>query len=288
MISEEEKRYVEATKCKDCLSWHHHCNAECCKLIFLDVDPKELEEGGKLLAVKPSEPLGPGMRRYYQLRDVECIRGLLRFKKERIKIIRGRMMYVHPCKLLKDNLCEDHPDNKPEICKKLNLKTAKLLGQGFFLTDNCLFKYKCKEVEKVVKKEETKAKKKESPHLIQMRLARTKKDYITNLINGRYFLARCNMIAVQIQSKNIKESIDGCLKSEEFMRAEYAHQKLQAISSMRGAHFSKQELLKDFKLKKKDIFAIEEDYYDGKVIREDYDESYKKDNQPKFVDTSKD
>ena len=140
----------------------------------------------------------------------------------------------------------------------------------------------------MVRKEKTKSEKKEIAFGMQLRLANKKNDYIKNIINGRYFLARCNMIAVQIQSKDIKEDIDGCLKSEEFLRAEYALQKMQAIMSMRNAHFAKQELFSDFKLKEEDIQAIEEDYYDGKIIREAYDESYKKGNKAEFVDSSKD
>ena len=140
----------------------------------------------------------------------------------------------------------------------------------------------------MVEKEKTKTQIKEIAFGMQMRLANRKNDYIRNIINGRYYLARCNMIAVQIQSKDIKEDIDGCLKSEEFLRAEYALQKMQAIMSMRNAHFAKQELFKDFKLKEEDILALEEDYYDGKIIREAYDESYKKGNKAEFVDSSKD
>ena len=138
------------------------------------------------------------------------------------------------------------------------------------------------------KKEKTETEKKEIAFGMQIRLANLKNNYIRNIVNGRYHLARCNMLAVQIQSENIKEDIDGCLKSEEFMRAEYAHQKIQAIMDMRNAHFAKQEIFKDFKLKEEDILAIEEDYYDGKIIREEYDESYKKGNKAEFVDTSKD
>ena len=130
--------------------------------------------------------------------------------------------------------------------------------------------------------------KKEVAYGVQLRLIKAKNDYIKNLINGRYFMARSNMIAVQIQKKEIKESIDGCLKSEDFMRAEYAHQKMQAIVGMRNAHFAKLELLKEFKLTGEDIDAIEEDYYNGKIIREEYDEGYKKRNKAEFIDTSKD
>ena len=127
----------------------------------------------------------------------------------------------------------------------------------------------------------TKEKKKEKSmeglkHGMKMSLAKVKNEYIRRTINGRYFLARTNMIAEQVQSGKIVEKIDGCIKSEEFMRAEYAHQKMQAIIEMRNAHFAKQELKDDFKLTDDDIHAIEEDYYDGKIIREEYDEGYNK------------
>ena len=145
MISEEEKqRYVEATKCHDCLSWHHHCKAECCRMVFINIDPKELEKPGRYITIKPKQPFGDWW--YYNLRGVEYIRGLLRFKKSRIIVVGRKVIYVNNCKLLKGNLCEGHPNNKPELCKMLTLETAKLPGQPFELTHNCLFKYKSKEV----------------------------------------------------------------------------------------------------------------------------------------------
>jgi len=145
MISEEEKqRYAEASKCSECTQWHHHCKAECCKIVFLKIDPKELEKSGQYLIIKPKQPFTDW--RYYSLRDVEYLRGILRFRKDRIIVVGRKVMYIHNCKLLKNNLCEGHPDKKPELCQILTLETSKLLGQGFELTDNCLFKYKCKEV----------------------------------------------------------------------------------------------------------------------------------------------
>ena len=127
--------------------------------------------------------------------------------------------------------------------------------------------------------------KKNKAYGTQMVIANKKSDYIRNIINGRYFMARCNMMAVQIQTKEIQEKIDGCIKSEEYMRAEYVLMKMQAIMGMRNAHFAKETLTKEYKLSEKDILAIEEDYYDGKIIREAYDESYKKGNKAEFVKT---
>ncbi len=146
MISEEEKqRYAEASKCEDCINWHKHCKAECCKIIFLKIDPKELEKPGTYLNIKVKQPFTEW--RYYSLRDVQCLRGLLRFKKDRIIVVGRKVMYIYNCDLLTENfLCEGHPNNKPELCRLLTLETAKIPGQPFELTDNCLFKYKCKEV----------------------------------------------------------------------------------------------------------------------------------------------
>jgi len=146
MISEEDKiKYVEASKCKDCLGWHKHCEAECCRIIFLKIDPEELNKPGRYFIIKPKQPFTDW--RYYSLRDVQYLRGQLRFRKDRIIVVGRKVMYIFDCKLLKNNLCEGHPDKKPELCKFLTLETSKLLGEGFELTDNCLFKYKCKEVQ---------------------------------------------------------------------------------------------------------------------------------------------
>lgn len=144
-----------------------------------------------------------------------------------------------------------------------------------------------KEIESV-EKEKTEVEKKEIEFGIQLRLTNKKQEYIKNIINARYYLSRCNMMADQLLCKNIKEVIDGCLKTEDLMKTEYALMKMQAINSMRTAHFAKQDLFKDFKLTEKDINALEEDYYDGKIIREDYDESYKKKSKAEFINSSKD
>ena len=135
------------------------------------------------------------------------------------------------------------------------------------------------------KKDRTEEEKKEIAFGMQIRLANKRNDYIRNLMNGRYYLARCNMMAEQIQKNKIIEKIDGCPKTREYMLSEYALMKMQAIMSMRNAHFAKQDLIKDFKLSEEDITAIADDYYNGKIIREDYDESYKKGKKAEFINS---
>lgn len=143
----------------------------------------------------------------------------------------------------------------------------------------------------------------------QIALTNKKMDYIRNIINGRYYLERCNMIADQlisyqkkceslteeqkadekvlfeIRMETIKEKIDGCPKYVEYFRSEYAVMKLQAITSLRNAYFAKQSLIEDFKQTQEQIEELEKDYYDGKIVRESYDEEYKRGNKAEFVDS---
>ena len=130
--------------------------------------------------------------------------------------------------------------------------------------------------EKIKKKETPKKDMNGLRYGMKMSLIKVKNEYITATINGRYYLARTNMIAEQLHSGKIIEKIDDCPKTEEYMRAEYALQKMAAISQMRNAHFAKKELKEDFKLNDDDIHAIEEDYYNGKIVREEYDEGYER------------
>ena len=141
---------------------------------------------------------------------------------------------------------------------------------------------KLKEQEKV-KAETKRREKKERAYMTKIKLANKKMDYIRNLINGRYYLARNNMIAEQVLSNKILEKIDGAPKSEEYMRAELALMRMQGITSMRTAYFAKQDLLNDFGFTEDEITVLENDYYNGKIIRDEYDESDKRKNKAEFV-----
>lgn len=148
MIDEEEKqKYCESSKCENCTQWHHHCNAECCRSIFINIDVKLLEGAGKYISINPGK-MGMSDIKYYTNHGVEYLRGLLRFRKDRIEVIGRKVIYFWDCSRLDGNLCLDHPDKKPEVCKLLTSETAKTANKAFNLTPNCLFKYKSKEVKK--------------------------------------------------------------------------------------------------------------------------------------------
>jgi hypothetical protein len=117
----------------------------------------------------------------------------------------------------------------------------------------------------------------------QVALANKKMDYLRNTINGRYYLARYNMIAEQMNLGEIKETIDGCKKTPEYMFAEAGLMKLQATTSLRNSYFAKKILIEEFKLTKEQVEEFEKDYYDSKIVQESYDDEYKKGNKAEFV-----
>jgi len=143
MISEEEKeRLSECEHCDGCLSWHKHCNAECCKIIYLGITPSEAKRRGPYITIPVPRGLSKDEIWYYRLRDVICTRSSLKFKRERIIELHGEVLYIHPCKALTGNKCNGHPHDKPKVCKALSMKTYKLDDPRFRITNNCLFKYK--------------------------------------------------------------------------------------------------------------------------------------------------
>lgn len=135
-------------------------------------------------------------------------------------------------------------------------------------------------------KKQLETERKEHNYGLKLAKIRCINDYIKNKVNGTYYLTRCNMIANQLQSGNkIVEKIDGALKTEEYVRSEYALIKIQAITSNRNAFFNRQDLLTEHKMTEKEIIAVENDWFNGKILRDNYDENYKKIGKAKFVNT---
>ncbi len=146
MTSEDDKRLIEEAKgCEGCIGWLKHCQAECCKIVFVDISVEKLNEC-KDAHIKISARLSYDRQKYYALRDVRYKRNTLFFLKSRMTVLNGRVAYVHPCAFLRDNMCIRHPDGKPDICKALNNETAKKDRQAFVITKNCLYRYKNMEV----------------------------------------------------------------------------------------------------------------------------------------------
>lgn len=148
-----------------------------------------------------------------------------------------------------------------------------------------------------IKKEQIEISNKHGKHL---NLIERNNTYITNLINGRYFLARCNMIAQGLEQVRfeqervgsklkpndlVNEQLDGAYKTVEYSQAEHALVKMQAIRCFRTASFVRQELKDKLGQTEEDILKTEQDYYEGTVLRSDYGEQYKKKGKAEFTNT---
>jgi hypothetical protein len=138
----QEQMAKEAKTCSDCLGWHKWCQAECCKIAYLDINTEVLKEDHTFIDVRPSRKLSYSEILHYKYRDVPFVHGVLRFKKARITIIGEEMMYIWPCSRLKHDKCLDHPDKKPKICRDLTAETAKGIHAKYRTTPRCLFKFK--------------------------------------------------------------------------------------------------------------------------------------------------
>jgi len=101
--------------------------------------------------------------------------------------------------------------------------------------------------------------------------------YCKHIITGRYFLARVNMMAAQLEKGKILESIDGAPKPREFFIAELAKMRQQAIISHRHAFFEDKSL-KMLGCKQERINNALTEYYEGKVMRE-WDDIYQAKNR---------
>ena len=143
ILSEEEKtRLIDAQTCNDCLCWHKHCHAECCKMVFLNISRQEALKKGQYVTIHRKKPLTKDELWYYKLRDVVCTRSSLKFRRERIVNYHGDMVYIHPCSMLNECKCLGPPNSKPNICKKLDYEYSKTNCKDIRVTDNCLYKYK--------------------------------------------------------------------------------------------------------------------------------------------------
>lgn len=104
---------------------------------------------------------------------------------------------------------------------------------------------------------------------------------IDNWVNAKYFLARYNMLADQLNGKII-ETCDGATKTKEFLMSEMMLMKVRAIKSHRNAFFNAKEL-RNYGLTTEDIEIVKKEYFEKPIVREEYDEGYES-PAAKFVD----
>ena len=117
----------------------------------------------------------------------------------------------------------------------------------------------------------------------RLRKIRLGNSYVSAKAKGLYFLARCNMIAEQLNSGTITEMVDGRTKTKEYMNAEFLMSRISAIQALRQASFDKKDMIEIAKMTDEDIKEVEEYYFDKSVKRDDYGEEYRRERFAEFV-----
>lgn len=108
-------------------------------------------------------------------------------------------------------------------------------------------------------------------------------NYCHAMISKRFHLARFNMMADQIKSGKIVENVDGKVKSLQYMTAEAAVEKGNAIKWSRKAFFLRKKLVDDFKCPEKRVDDALADYYEGTIDREDWGECVETISKSEFI-----
>lgn len=135
----------DAKTCDSCLKWHLYCKAECCKTVSFTPPSTTQVARGKLVAmyIDVPEDQKDDYKWYYDLHNIKYSpeTNLITFRMVGFKIKSGNIILKRRCSMLdSDNRCIGHPNNKPNICKRLNAKTYGT--DTSYPTPNCLFKYK--------------------------------------------------------------------------------------------------------------------------------------------------
>lgn len=144
VLSEETLQRIEEAQHvadDDCLSWHKHCNAECCRMFR--VAKLGLVRGG---VMQIRMVLDQDRIWYYKLHGMKYAHGILYIPVEFIEEQPdGSLLVRRKCDFLQDDLrCAGHPTNKPRLCQRFTLETARsdTSPAKVHVTGNCLFRYK--------------------------------------------------------------------------------------------------------------------------------------------------
>jgi len=147
-----------------------------------------------------------------------------------------------------------------------------------------------KEIKAVPEKKEEPVKKeapKEDEYTKKLKVIGLYDQYVTNMVNARYFAARCNMIVKQLNGEEeLIERVDDKPKSKEFLEAEFFLTKFRAYRAYRDAYFNLTDL-KKLGITEAEVDKMFKDRLEGPIRRETYEESFKQAGKATFVPQDK-
>jgi len=108
-------------------------------------------------------------------------------------------------------------------------------------------------------------------------------NFVVNKLNGNFFLARYNQVLSQLTSGIILESIDGNIKSKDYILYECLLAKHRATKCFAHMWVANKELLLKG-LTQQQIYAYYNKYVGESILRDDYSDIVEQDdNMPRFV-----
>lgn len=123
----------------------------------------------------------------------------------------------------------------------------------------------------------------------RLRRIQLSKSYILNKVKGLFFLERANMLAEEldgaksIDSLHISEKVDGVPKTVKYAQAEFFMMRMSALNCFQESYFNKCDLMK-LGLDEAAIKGIEVEMLEEPVLRESYNEDYRRERWAEFVD----
>ena len=95
-------------------------------------------------------------------------------------------------------------------------------------------------------------------------IVRLKNLLITVWVHKQYYTARCNMIVKQVDGDRF-ETVDGVLKSKEYIYAEYLMMKLKAMDKTRELYFLEKRLTEDYKVAPENIELLKKNFVEKPI-----------------------
>ncbi len=123
---------------KDCLEQHNICKANCCRQIKINLD----EPLGERTRILTKGFLTKDQQWYWKLRGAiyNSRLGILTYHLNDYEVENhdNYLILKKDCYLLNGYLCEGHPDNKPLLCKALDINKPESVTKKMYITKGCI------------------------------------------------------------------------------------------------------------------------------------------------------
>lgn len=127
----------------NCPDWHHKCNAECCRMFTITEQTPKRYRPNTLVSFTLKN-MTPDQKWYYELHNCKVQNNTITLRMPKNTLVNNKLVIYKKCTLLNDNnMCDGHPNNKPDLCKNMNRTESRT--NNYYLTPNCRFNHEVQE-----------------------------------------------------------------------------------------------------------------------------------------------